>query len=106
MTVVSILPQNLTRHYDPGSQWAMYCEYRWEAQVCGALSRNFSHWSVCMVMYTKLVDRARLAARPVSMLEARPTRVSCVALCLILVRTNWSGLSASRDSYWRITHCV
>src|SRR5215470_4198216 len=84
----------------------MSCGCRWEAQACGARSWNFSHWSVYMVTYTNLADRAKLVVPPVSMLEARPTRVSCAALFLILVRTNWNGLSASRDSFGCIIHCA
>src|SRR6266436_678488 len=84
----------------------MSCGFRWEVQVCGVRSRNFSRWLVYTVMYTRLVDRAKLVVRPVSMLEARPTRVSCAALFLILVRTNWNGLSASRGSYGCSIHCA
>src|SRR5215469_640615 len=77
---------------------------RWEVQVCGVPSRNFNHWSVSTAMYTKPVDGPGLAAPPVSTLEARPTRVSCAALSLILVKTSWNGLSASRDSHERGLH--
>src|SRR5579859_5933190 len=49
-----------------------------------------------MDMYTRLAVRAKLGAPPVLTLEARPTRASCAALSLILVRINWTGLSASR----------
>src|SRR5438874_4145433 len=76
----------------------MSCGFLSEAQVCDEPYRSFNHWSVCMVMYTNPVVRARLVAQPVSMLEARPTRGSCAALFLILVKTNWNGLSVSRGS--------
>src|SRR5437867_9885640 len=76
----------------------MSCGFLSEAQVCDEPYRSFNHWSVCMVMYTNPVVRARLVAQPVSMLEARPTRASCAALFLILVKTNWNGLSVSRGS--------
>src|SRR5438270_13993999 len=59
-----------------------------------------------MDMYTKPVDRASLAVPPVLTLEARPTRVSCAALFLILVRTNWSGRSASRGNHGRMLDCA
>src|SRR5260221_14551196 len=84
----------------------MSCGSRWEAQACGVRSWNFSRWSVYTVTYTDLVERAKLVVPPVSMLEARPTRVSCAALFLILVRTNWNGLSASRGSYGCTIHCA
>src|SRR5712691_2249055 len=50
-------------------------------------------------MYTKPVGRPGLGAPPVSTLEARPTRVACAALSLILVKTSWNGLSVSRGSW-------
>src|SRR5215469_4835249 len=74
---------------------------RWEVQVCVVPSRNFNRWSVSTAMYMKPVDRPGLGAPPVSTLEARPTRVSCAALSLILVKTSWNGLSVSRGSYER-----
>src|SRR6266480_8161406 len=84
----------------------MSCGFLSEAQVCDEPYRSFNHWSVCMVMYTNPVVRARLVAQPVSMLEARPIRASCAALFLILVKTNWNGLFVSRGKSGCINHCA
>src|SRR5712692_3255719 len=59
-----------------------------------------------MDMYTRPAGRAKLGAPPVLTLEARPTRVSCAALSLILVRTNWTGLSASRGKPGSTMRCA
>src|SRR5690242_8876850 len=75
----------------------MSCACRLAARVCVGRFKSYSPWFRYMDTYTRQAARAGSGAPPVLMLEARPTRVSCAALSLILVRTNWTGHSASRD---------
>ena len=84
----------------------MSCEFLLEVQACGAPYRSFNHWSVCMGMCMNQAVKARLVAQRVSMMEAKPTRASCAALCLILVKTNWNELFVSRDKSGCIDHCA